>query len=108
AAVATPWATFFSPNADTTQFLGNFMSAPVWTSSKNPTVNAGADRAGAVFVQGQAAPAFCAMAFAAKRMPSSLTQTDILQDAFIRASFACYGVGLTANNFATKVISQNS
>lgn len=108
AATATPWATFFQPNADTTQFLGYFMGAPVWSSSKNPTANAAADRVGAVFVQGQDAPQFCAFAFAAKRMPSSLTQTDILQDAFIWASFARYGVGIPANNFGTKIISQNS
>jgi hypothetical protein len=108
ASTATPWASFFQPNADTTQFLGYFMGAPIWSSSKNPTANASADRVGAFFVDGQVDPEFCALALAMKRMPSSLTQTDVLQDAFIWASFARYGVGLVANNFSTKLISQNS
>ena len=108
AATATPWAVFFQPNADSTQFGGYFMGAPVWSSSKNPTANAAADRVGAIFSQGQAAPQFAALGLVVKRLPSSLEQTDILQDANIWASFMRYGVGLIANNFATKVISQNS
>jgi len=108
AATATPWATFFAPNADGTQFGGYFMNAPVWSSSKNPTVNAGVDRAGAVWSQGQAAPQYAAFALVMKRNPSSLEQTDILQDANIWASFARYGVGIPANSFATKIISKNA
>jgi hypothetical protein len=108
AATATPWATFFSPNADSSQFGGYFMGAPVWASSKNPTANAAADRVGCVFTQGQSAPEFAAFAFVIKRMPSSLQQTDVLQDANIWASFMRYGFGIPANNFATKFISQNS
>lgn len=108
AATATPWATFYQPNADTTQFGGYFMGSPIWSSSKNPTANAAADRLGAMWVQGQAAPKFSAFALAVKRMPSSLEQTDILQDANIWASFARYGVGTVANNFATAVQSANS
>lgn len=108
AATATPWATFFQPQADSSQFGGYFMGAPVWSSSKNPTINTAADRAGCIFTQGQAAPGYCAFALAQKRMPSALEQTDILQDARIYASFARYGVGIVANNFATKIVSQNS
>jgi hypothetical protein len=108
AATATPWATFFQPNADSTQFGGYFMGAPIWSSSKNPTANAAADRVGAIFSQGQAAPQYCAFALVVKRLPSSLEQTDILQDANIWASFMRYGVGMIANNFATKVLSANS
>jgi hypothetical protein len=108
AATTTPWATFYQPNADATQFGGYFMGAPVWASSKNPTANAAVDRVGCVFSQGQAAPEFCAFALASKRMPSSKTQTDILQDANIWASFARYGVGMVANSFATKIISKNA
>jgi hypothetical protein len=108
AATATPWMAFYQPNADGSQFGGYFMGAPVWSSSKNPTANAAADRVGCVFSQGQAAPEFCAFAFASKRMPTSKTQTDILQDANTWASFARYGVGMVANNFATKIISKNA
>lgn len=108
AATATPWSSFFAPNADSTQFGGYFMGAPIWSSSKNPTANAAADRVGAIYTQGQAAPQFAPFALVVKRTPSSLEQTDVLQDANIWASFMRYGVGIVANSFATKIISQNS
>src|SRR5688500_8240651 len=111
ASTATPWAVFFSPNVDNNQFGGYFMNAPVWSSSKNPTANAAADRVGCIWTQGQGAgarPEFSAFAFVVKRTPSSLEQVDILMDANIWASFARYGVGIVANNFTTKIISQNS
>lgn len=108
AATTTPWATFYQPNADHTAFGGYFMGAPVFASSKNPTANAAVDRVGAVWSQGQAAPAYAAFAFVIKRNPSSLQQSDILQDANVWASFARYGVGIPANNFGTKIISKNA
>lgn len=110
AATATPWAVFFSPNGDSSnpQFGGYFMNAPVWSSSKNPTANVAADRVGCAWTQGQARPDFCAFAFVLKRAPSSREQPNILMDADTWASFSRYGVGEVADNFATKVISQNS
>lgn len=108
AATATPWMIFFQPNADNTEFGGYFMGAEVWASSKNPTANAAADRVGAIFAQGQLAPQYAAFALVVKRTPSSLEQTDILQDANIWASFMRYGVGTIANSFGTKIISQNA
>lgn len=111
AATATPWQTFFTPNADAAnpQFGGYFMNAPVFASSKNPTANAAADRVLAAFGQGQGPkPEFCAFGFVMKRMPSSLEQASVLTDSNIWASYSRYGVGVIANNFATKGISQNS
>lgn len=111
AATATPWAVFFSPNNDNTQFGGFFMNAPVWASSKNPTANGAADRVGACWSAGQgpgARPEYAALAFLMKRQPSSLTLPDILSDANNWASYCRYGVGIVANNFATKLISQNA
>lgn len=111
AATATPWAVFFQPNADSSQFLGYFMNAQLWSSSKNPTANAAADRVGAMWTIGNgpgARPEFCAFAFVMKRLPSSLEQSDVLMDANIWASFCRYGVGIPANSFATKYIFQNS
>jgi hypothetical protein len=108
ASTATPWATFYAPNADSTQFAGYFMGAPVWSSSKNPTANAAADRVGAIWTQGQNMPAFSGLALVVKRQPSSLELADVLQDANIWASFMRYGVGIPANNFCTKIISQNA
>lgn len=111
AATATPWAVFFQPNNDNTQFGGYFMSAPVWSSSKNPTANAAADRVGAIWTIGNgpgARPEYTAIAFVMKRMPSSLEQSDVLMDANIWASFCRYGVGIPANSFATKYIHQNA
>lgn len=111
AATATPWATFFQPNADSTnpQFGGYFMNAPIWASSKNPTANAAADRVGCAWTDGQGMkPDFCAFGFVMKRAPSSLEQPNILMDANTWASFTRYGVGIIANNFATKLISSNA
>lgn len=108
AATATPWAVFFAPNADTSQYGGLFMGAPVYASSKNPTANTAADRLGAIFSNGLDMPQYCGLALVVKRLPSSLEQTDILQDANIWCSFMRYGVGLIANNFCTKIVSQNS
>jgi hypothetical protein len=111
AATATPWAVFFQPNNDNSQFGGYFMNAPVWASSKNPTINTAADRAGAAWSAGQgpgAKPDYTALGLVVKRMPSSLTQEDILSDAHNWASYMRYGVGIIANNFATKIVSINS
>jgi len=108
AATATPWQTFFTPTGDGGQFGGYFMNAPVWASGLNPTANGAADRVGCVFVDGQARAEFCAFGFVVKRMPSSLTETNILMDSAIWASFARTGHGIVANNFATKIISQNA
>jgi hypothetical protein len=107
AATATPWATFYTPNADSSAFGGYFMGAPVWASSKNPTANAAADRVGCIWSQGPSAPEFCSFAYVTKRMPSSLTESNILADSKRWASFARHGVGIVANNFATKIISRN-
>lgn len=107
AATSTPWATFYTPNADSTSFLGYFMGAPVMASSKNPTLNAGADRCGVIAAQGQSSPKTAAFAWVVKRMPSSLEQSDILMDAHVWASFARVGVGIPCNDFATKIVSQN-
>lgn len=108
AATATPWAVFYTPSNDNTQFGGFFMNAPVWSSSKNPTANAAADRVGACWSQGQERPEYCAFAFVMKRTPSSKELPNVLGDSNVWASFSRYGVGIPANNFATKVISQNS
>jgi hypothetical protein len=111
AATATPWQTFFQPNADSSQFLGYFMNAQLWSSSKNPTANAAADRVAAMWSIGNgpdSKPEYCAFGFVMKRLPSSLEQPDVLMDANIWASFCRYGVGIIANNFATKYIHANS
>lgn len=110
ASVAMPWAQFFSPNGDASnpQFGGFMMNQPVWSSGKNPTINAAADRAGAIWSQGQMNPRFCAFAFVLKRNPSSLELPDVLQDAHIWASYMRYAFGIVANNFATRVVSVNT
>ncbi len=105
-ATATPWQTFYTPNADGGQFGGYFMGAPIWASGLNPTSTG--DRLGACFVNGQARPEFCAFGFVVKRLPSSLTQTNILMDSNVWASFARTGHGIVANNFATSCRSINA
>lgn len=106
AATATPWASFYSPSGDGGQFLGYFMNAPVWASGLNPTSTG--DRLGCIFVDGGARPEFCAFGFVVKRLPSSLTETHILMDSNVWASFARTGTGIIANNFATAIRSVNA
>jgi hypothetical protein len=103
---STPWATFFSPSQDGGQFCGYFLNAPVWASGLNETSTG--DRLGAIWSQGQVNPKFCAFAFVIKRLPSSKTETNILMDSDIWASFARSGCGVVANNFATAIRSVNA
>jgi hypothetical protein len=104
AAVATPWASFYQPNADGTAFGGYFMGAPIFASSLNPTANGGADRVGVIASQGQAAPKFAAFAYAEKRAPRTKTDEKILEDSTVMATITRYGVGTVAANFATKLV----
>jgi len=106
AATATPWQVFYTPTGDGGQFGGYFMNAPVWASGLNPTSTG--DRLGACWVDGQAAPEYCAFGFVVKRLPSSLTESDVLMDATIWASFARTGCGIVADNFATSCRSVNA
>lgn len=106
AAQSTPWQVFFQPNADGGAFGGYFMGAPIWASSLNPTSTG--DRLGACWVDGQARPEFCAFGFVVKRVPSSKTESNILYDSNIWASFGRFGFGIVANNFATSVRSINA
>lgn len=103
---ATPWSQFFSPVANSAQFGGYFMNAPIWASALNPTSTG--DRLGCIFVDGQAAPQYAAFAWVMKRMPSSLEQLHILEDSNIWASFCRTGFGVIANNFATAIRSINA
>ena len=106
AATATPWQTFYSPEGSSSQYGGQFMNAPVWASGLNPTSTG--DKLGCVFVDGQAAPEFCAFAYVQKRAPSSKTETNILMDSNRWASFARTGHGIVADNFATAIRSVNA
>lgn len=109
AATATPWATFYSPSGDGGAFGGYFMNAPVWASALNPTSTG--DRLGCVFTIGNGAgarPEHCGFAFVVKRMPSSLTETNVLMDSNIWASFSRTAVGEIADNFLTAIRSVNA
>ena len=106
ATTGTAWSTFYTPNAFGGQFGGYFMGCPIWASAVNETSTG--DRLGAIWVDGQAAPQFCAFGFVVKRAPSSLVETDTLMDANIWASFSRTGCGVIANNFATCIRSVNA
>lgn len=106
ASQSTPWMNFFQPSQDGGQFLGYFLNAPVWASGVNETSTG--DRLGAIWSNGQQSPEFCAFAFVIKRLPSSKTETNILMDSDIWASFARSGCGVVANNFATCIRSVNA
>jgi hypothetical protein len=104
AATATPWASFYQPNADSTAFGGYFMGAPIFASSLNPTANGAADRVGVIAAQGQSSPRYAAFAYAEKRAPRTKTDEKILEDSTVMATITRYGVGIVAANFATKLV----
>lgn len=111
ASTALTWSAFFKPSQDDGAYLGTFLNCDIWSSSKNPTANASADRVGAVWVKGAnagGADDYCGLGFAAKRMPDTQVLPDPLNDAKIFASYARYGVGLIADSFCTKIIAQNA
>ena len=108
-ATATPWAIFYSPSGDGGQFGGYFMNAPVWASGLVPS-NAG-DRVGCIYSVGNGAGAraeYCSFGFVYKRMPTSKTQTNILMDSNIWASYARTGVVEIIDGFATAIRSVNA
>lgn len=94
---------FYSPNGTGGQYGGVFMGNEVWASGLNPTSTG--DRLGAIW---SLDPEYAAMAYVVKRVPSSLTETNILMDSNIWASFSRVGFGIIANNFATSIRSVNA
>lgn len=106
AATGTPWASFMQPNADGTEFGGWFMGAPMFASGLCATANAGVDKVGAIFSQGQANPQYCAFAFVVKRPPTMKSDVDIWKDTTKLAALTRYGVGTIATNFATKLVTK--
>ena len=103
-ATSTGWPAFYAPNGAGGQYGGVFMGCQIWASGLNPTDSNG-NRLGAIF---SVDPEYAAMAYVVKRVPSSLTQTNILMDSNQWASFARVGFGIIANNFATAARSVNA
>jgi hypothetical protein len=100
---STAWSAFYSPNGVGGQFGGYFMGNEIWASGLNPTSTG--DKLGAIW---SLDPEYAAMAYVIKRAPSSLTETNILNDSRRWASFARVGFGLIANNFSTSIRSVNA
>jgi hypothetical protein len=100
---ATGGPQFYSPNGLGGQYGGVFMGCHIWASGLNPTSMG--DKLGAIW---SLDPEYAAMAYVVKRVPSSLTQTNILMDSNIWASFARVGFGIIANNFSTSIRSVNA
>ena len=100
---STAWSAFYSPNGVGGQFGGYFMGNEIWASGLNPTSTG--DRLGAIW---SLDPEYAAMAYVVKRAPSSLTETNILNDSRRWASFARVGFGIIANNFSTSIRSVNA
>lgn len=106
AATGTPWASFYQPNADGSEYGGVFMGAPMFASGLCATANAAADKVGAIFSQGQANPGYCAFAYVMKRPPTMKSDVDIWKDTVKLAALTRYGVGTPATNFATKLVTK--
>ena len=109
AATATPWAIFYSPSGDGAQYGGTFMNNPVWASGLVPASTG--DRVGCIYSNGNdagARPEYCSFGFVYKRMPTSKTETHILMDSIIWASYARTGVVEIIDGFATAIRSVNA
>jgi hypothetical protein len=103
AASSTGWPAFYSPNGAGGEYGGVFMGCEIWASGLCPTSTG--DRLGAIWSMD---PEYAYAAYVVKRAPSSLTQTNVLMDSNIWASFARVGFGIIANNFATSIRSVNA
>jgi len=108
AATSTPWTSFYQPNADGSAFGGFFMGHPIFSTDLVPTANTAANRVGAVWARGDAAPAYAAFAYVVKRPPTMKQDTDVLKDTEVMAFITRYGVGTPATNFATSITSRAS
>ena len=106
AAQSTTWERFYNPSGSGGNYIGSFMMADIYSSGLNPT-SAG-DKLGAIWSNGRSSPEYCAFGFVIKRSPSSLTESHVLMDANVWASFSRSGVGIIANNFATSIRSVNA
>jgi hypothetical protein len=102
-ATSTGWPTFYTPNGSGGNYGGMFMGCQIWASGLNPTSTG--DRLGAIWSMD---PEYAGMAYVVKRVPSSLTETNILMDSNRWASFARVGFGIIANNFCTSIRSVNA
>ncbi len=101
--VSTAWGAFYAPNGVGGQFGGVFMGNEIWASGLNPTSTG--DRLGAIW---SLEKEYCGLSYVIKRPPSSLTQTNVLNDSNYWASFARVGFGIIANNFCTSIRSLNA
>lgn len=100
---STAWSAFYSPNGVGGQFGGYFMGNEIWASGLNPTSTG--DRLGAIW---SLDPEYNGLAYVIKRPPSSLTQTNVLNDSRYWATFARVGFGIIANSFTTSIRSVNA
>jgi len=100
---STGGPTFYSPNGSGGQYGGVFMGCQIWASGLNPTSTG--DRLGAIWSMD---PEYSGLAYVVKRVPSSLTETNILMDSNRWASFARVGFGVIADNFNTSIRSVNA
>ena len=100
---STAWSAFYTPNGVGGQFGGYFMGNEIWASGLNPTSTG--DKLGAIW---SLDAEYAAFAYVIKRAPSSLEETNILNDSRRWASFARVGFGIKANNFATSIRSVNA
>ena len=100
---STGWAAFYQPSGAGGEYGGVFMNAEIWGSGLNPTSTG--DRLGAIW---SLDPEYAALAYVIKRPPSSLTESNILNDSNRWASFARVGFGIVANNFSTSIRSVNA
>ncbi len=76
----------------------------MFSSSKNPTANTGANRVGALFAQGQSSPPFAAFALVKKRAAETAQLWKPLSESLEMSVIERRGVGTIAANFATKIV----
>jgi hypothetical protein len=102
-ATSTGWPSFYSPNGAGGQYGGQFMGCDIWASGLNPTSTG--DKLGAIW---SLDAEYAGMAYVVKRPPSSLMESNILNDSNLWASFARVGFGIIGNNFCTSIRSVNA
>ena len=101
---ATTVGSFMAINADNSDYCGTMFGCDVWSTGACDTANAGADVAGAIYIDGQASPSAAALGQVVGRDIKSETDRDISARTTIFTASANWGVGEISDLSGVSVI----
>lgn len=91
-------------NARSDAFVGTLFDVPIWMTNLTDTANAGADVVGAMFIDGQESPTYCAFGIAYLWMPRLKSLPVVTNTSTEYCVTMAYGVGSVGDAFAVKLV----